>query len=422
MNPIPFHQTRVLQSQTKAMHPKVVAMEHQSHTTLVLEYEVDMLYHLLSLDLTSLPSLPLIEQQPDIKLSMRPLLLDFLLEVITMLNLNKSTFPLTVNLIDRYCSTRIVKKQHYQLLGLSCLWIATKFQDSKFKIPNLNDLKIICVNSYYNELFIEMEKHILKSLEWKISCSTFDSFIDIYCKILNINDYRVLMVANFFGDLFQFYPNIYFSYNSSQLGLISLLITLTTLNINDKSPMFVINTINSILHSDSFTLNGDLLKLIKESDLNKSTNFNILTHTQYHTLFNKLFFKNLIKILNNLPKSLKIKYNNKSIVNQLIPAIINNLSILVTPPQTPKVDQVNWPLTPISNIASPMIEKKFNYSPNFDNIKSSTNFDNIKSYSTNLINSINYLPNSPKKRSFDFDNCQIEKKIKPSSGFFIDTS
>lgn len=402
-------------------------MEYNSHANVVDEYQLDMLYHLLSLESSTLPSLPLIEQQPDIKLTMRPLLLDFLLEVITMLNLNKSTFPLCVNLIDCYCSIRIVKKQHYQLLGLSCLWIATKFQDSKFKIPNLNDLKIICVNSYYNELFIEMEKHVLESLNWKINCSTFDSFIDLFLNILlkncsnqemltilNSNLNKITALAYFFGDLFQFYPNIYFNYNSSQLAMISLFNSIITLKlpINNLS---IINFFQQILNSPDFKLCGDM-------------KFKIFLISQYNSLFDKSFYKNLIKILNNLPKSLKIKYyqsNGKftNLMNQLNPIILQNLSSLVEPPLTPKFNlhKSSWPLTPVSTIASPQ-----DFTP-----KDNLSLGSVTQSSTAATTPYSPSPYSPsfKKRSFhDFQDLinqssQLKRsKSRSSSSFYFDLS
>lgn len=418
VSPIPYQKTRMMQSNLKSLNARLLQMEFKCHSNLVLEYQMDVLYHLLSLESTSLPSLILIEQQPDIKLTMRPLLLDFLLEVITMLNLNKSTFPLCVNLIDRYCSTRIVKKQHYQLLGLSCLWIATKFQDSKFKIPNLNDLKIICVNSYYNELFIEMEKHILKSLDWKINCSTFDSFIDLYVNIITkncgnlelVNVFqanlpKIVVVANYFGDLFQFYPNIYFNYNSSQLAMISLFVAIITLKL-PINPVSIIKFFQDILSSEDFKLCGDEA-------------FKILSASQYHSLFNKSFYKNLIKILNNLPKSLKIKYFNgkTNLMAQLNPIISHNLTSLVEPPVSPIIhfNTSNWPLTPISNIASPQTIGEF--TPN-------ENLSSAATTRTSTAATTPYSPSSPqfKKRSFnDFQeliNQTTElKRVKSKSSF-----
>ncbi|RCK65036.1 G1/S-specific cyclin CLN3 [Candida viswanathii] len=377
-SPDAFHQVRMLQSLVKASNFKLQSMEFKCHSNNVCEYQLEMLHHLLAIESKTLPNLSLIEQQPEIKLGMRPLLLDFLMEVITILNLSRSTFPLTVNLIDRYCSTRIVKKQHYQLLGLTSLWISCKNLDSKFKVPTLNDLRKICVDSYYKELFVEMEKHILKSLEWVINSPTFDSFIDLYLNLLISNSsnpdvsntikkssHKLKLFSNYVGELFQFYPNIYYDYTSSQIALIAILISVLTLRI----PV----DLNSLLKF----YNGLVKTEMFQSNVNDGEEFDeILSVESFHSLFNKNFFKNMIKIIDNPPSSLKIKYfaeNGKYsvLMKQLVCQATNTLTSMVEPtPSTPKIsiklqqqyhhpgaiatdNIMSIPLTPVSNSTSP---------------------------------------------------------------------
>lgn len=381
-SPDAFYQVRMLQSLVKASNFKLQSMEFKCHSSNVCEYQLEMLHHLLTIESKTLPNLSLIEQQPEIKLGMRPLLLDFLMEVITILNLSRSTFPLTVNLIDRYCSTRIVKKQHYQLLGLTSLWISCKNLDSKFKVPTLNDLRKICVDSYYKELFVEMEKHILKSLEWVINSPTFDSFIDLYLNLLISNSsnldvsnsikkssHKLKLFSNYIGELFQFYPNIYYDYTSSQIALIAILISILTL----KIPVDLISLVkfyNGLVKTDIF-----------QSNVNDGEEFDeILSIDSFHSLFNKNFFKNMIKIIDNPPSSLKIKYfaehgKYSVLMKQLVSQATSTLTSMLEPtPTTPKISMkhhqhynhqqyqpgnivtdniMSIPLTPVSNSTSP---------------------------------------------------------------------
>lgn len=383
-SPDAFHQVRMMQSLIKASNFKLQSMEFRCHSNNVCEYQMEMLHHLLSVEAKTLPSLSLIEQQPEIKLGMRPLLLDFLMEVITILNLSRSTFPLTVNLIDRYCSTRIVKKQHYQLLGLTSLWISCKNLDSKFKVPTLNDLRKICVDSYYKELFVEMEKHILKSLEWVVNAPTFDAFIDLYSNLLISNSsnfevaniikkssHKIKLFSNYIGELFQFYPNIYYDYTSSQIALIAILITVLTLKI-PVDLISLLNFYNGLVKTEMFKSNV-------EQDAEDQFE-EILSVDSFKSLFNKSFFKNLIKIIDNPPSSLKIKYfaeNGKYsvLMKQLVITASNTLKCILDPvPTTPKANSfvkhqqqqhhyhprppmsINTsmiPLTPVSNSTSP---------------------------------------------------------------------
>ncbi|EGV64375.1 hypothetical protein PSN45_003762 [Yamadazyma tenuis] len=368
-----FHQIRLSNSSFKAANFNLQLLEFKSHSNVIKEYRIDMFNHLLSLESSTLPNLSLIQQQPEINLKMRPLLLDFLLDVINKLGLSKSTFPCTVNLIDRYCSTRIVKKQHYQLLGLTCLWISCKNLDSKYKIPNLSDLSKMCCNCYDKKLFLEMENHLLKSLGWVVSVPTFDSFIDLYLNLVTtfnnvsnqvLNDLKVLSL--YICELIQFYPNIYFNYNTSLMSLTSLVISIKILNLN-----FNLNEFLKLLNS-----------LIDVDDLNDSDSDTKTTDPVEHFTYSKFsnLSKLLVKILKCPPPSLKLKYfNENSKFIKLMEKLINFTNVSLEP-MTPKSTS-KLPPTPNSSNISPINEV-------LDNI-------NLKNFKSS--NQINCLPspNSP---------------------------
>lgn len=235
-SPDPFHPTRVAHASLKANNLPLQLAEYNAHKVHVDEYKLDMFHHLVELETRTRPNLLLIQQQPEINLRMRPLLLDFLMDVIHKLNLSKSTFPLTVNIIDRYCLVCIVNKQHYQLLGLTALWIACKSLDSKFRVPLLADLCKYCCHCYDKKLFLEMEKHVLKLLGWCVDVPTFDALVDIYIHTLApsaflagsrnpnkvCNELKVL--ALYVCELVLFYPNIHFNYTVPRVALVAVVL------------------------------------------------------------------------------------------------------------------------------------------------------------------------------------------------------
>ncbi|SGZ54896.1 CIC11C00000005674 [Sungouiella intermedia] len=294
-SPDMFHNVRVSQASYKASQINVQLSEYAAHKLLVDEYKEDMYMHLLALEHKTRPNLYLIQQQPEINLRMRPLLLDFLMDVIHKLNLSKSTFPLTVNIIDRYCSVRIVKKQHYQLLGLTALWIACKNLDSKFRIPTLNDLCKYCCHCYDKKLFLEMENHVLKSLGWQVDAPTFDAFIDMYIHTLaqspflagSRNPHKVCndvkVVAIYICELIQFYPNIYFNYTSPKIALLSVSFACMIREVGDRA--FDVAAFLSLVASTSAEV------ILSQSEFDQA-------------------FALLIKVLKCPPPSLKTKYFN----------------------------------------------------------------------------------------------------------------
>lgn len=121
----------------------------------------------------------MIDTQPEIEWKMRPYLLDFLTRSHLSLRLNHETLFLAINIIDRYASQRIVFVRHYQLLGATALWIASKYQDKKSRVSTLEELKVLCSNAYDSTMFTQMELHILNTLEWSIGHPTIDLFVDM---------------------------------------------------------------------------------------------------------------------------------------------------------------------------------------------------------------------------------------------------
>lgn len=110
---------------------------------------------------------------------MRPFLLDFLIEAHSFFHLLPETLFLAVNLLDRYCSRRIVYKRHYQLVGCAALLIAAKYGDKKERVPTIRELKSMCCSLYDEDMFTQMEWHVLNTLDWIIGAPTVDGFIQI---------------------------------------------------------------------------------------------------------------------------------------------------------------------------------------------------------------------------------------------------
>ena len=110
---------------------------------------------------------------------MRPYLLDFLTEAHSAFGLLPETLFLTINVLDRYCSRRVVYKKHYQLVGCCALLIASKYGDRKDRVPTIKELKAMCCGLYEDEMFTQMEWHVLVTVDWLIGHPTIDSFLQL---------------------------------------------------------------------------------------------------------------------------------------------------------------------------------------------------------------------------------------------------
>jgi hypothetical protein len=141
-----------------------------------------------------------IDIQQEIQWFMRPYLIDFLIEAHAAFQLLPETLFLAVNLLDRYCSRRVVYKRHYQLVGCAALLIAAKYGDKKERVPMIKELKSMCCSLYDEEMFTQMEWHVLNTLDWVIGHPTVDTWMQLSLKETN-DDLEVEHMALYLSEI-----------------------------------------------------------------------------------------------------------------------------------------------------------------------------------------------------------------------------
>ena len=141
------------------------------------EYQGDTLEHMSQMEKQTMPTVELMDVQPELHWFMRPYLVDFLIEIHQTFRLRSETLYLTMNIVDRYVSKRIVYKRHYQLVGCAALLIAAKFEDSKDRVPTVQELSQMCCNAYDTSAFTQMEGHVLSTIDWSIGHPTAEAWL-----------------------------------------------------------------------------------------------------------------------------------------------------------------------------------------------------------------------------------------------------
>ena len=63
-------------------------------------------------------------------------------------------------MIDRVLQEVNVPKSRLQLLGITSLWIASKYEET-YNVPKITDIVYVCDNAYNKEDVLEMEGFIL---------------------------------------------------------------------------------------------------------------------------------------------------------------------------------------------------------------------------------------------------------------------
>ncbi|KAF8525065.1 cyclin [Hysterangium stoloniferum] len=169
------------------------------------EYRYDVLRYMHDMEQCTMSSATSMDQQPEIRWHMRPQLVDFLVEVHLTFHLRPETLYLTLNIVDRYVSRRVVYKKHYQLVGCAALWIAAKFEDAKERVPTVHDLVQICHKAYDASAFIQMEHHVLHTIQWIVGHPTAEAWLRLACCESVVEDTKTQNVARFLMEITLFY-------------------------------------------------------------------------------------------------------------------------------------------------------------------------------------------------------------------------
>lgn len=118
--------------------------------------------------------------QTDVNEQMRAILIDWLVEVAEEYNLRSDTLYLTVNLVDRYLAKEKVERGILQLVGITAMLIASKYQE--IYPPSINKFVYISDNTYTAEQVIRMEERMLNVLEFNLTVVTAKCFLRRFVK------------------------------------------------------------------------------------------------------------------------------------------------------------------------------------------------------------------------------------------------
>ncbi|MBA0693475.1 hypothetical protein Goari_003847 [Gossypium aridum] len=125
--------------------------------------------------------------QKDVRMSMRGVLVDWLVEVAEEHKLVSDTLYMTVSYIDRFLSLNPLNRQRLQLLGVSSMLIASKYEE--ITPPNVEDFCSMTDNAYTKDEVVKMEADILKSLKFELGNPTVKTFLRRFTRVAQ-EDYK----------------------------------------------------------------------------------------------------------------------------------------------------------------------------------------------------------------------------------------
>lgn len=129
-------------------------------------------------ELVNMPDPNYMDGQQQVNAKMRGILIDWLVDVHRKYKLRAETLFLAVHLIDRYLEIQATARKHLQLVGVSALLIAAKFEE--VYPPQIKDLVYVTDKAYTREDILQCEVCILKALNFKICHPTAMHFLERY--------------------------------------------------------------------------------------------------------------------------------------------------------------------------------------------------------------------------------------------------
>lgn len=133
---------------------------------MVSEYVVDVCKYWKEIEVATLPNAEYMDAQSEITWDQRGILVDWLIQVHMRFNLLPESLYLTINLMDRFLSSRPISLNKLQLVGLACFFIATKYEETC--APSVTEIVFLSDNQYTVAEVLKAEMYILRILNWDL--------------------------------------------------------------------------------------------------------------------------------------------------------------------------------------------------------------------------------------------------------------
>ncbi|KAL7417129.1 cyclin-like protein [Mrakia frigida] len=142
-------------------------------TTMVAEYAEDIFAYMEELELKTMPNPRYMESQTEIEWSMRTTLIDWLLQVHLRYHMLPETLWIAVNIVDRFLSVRVVSLVKLQLVGVTAMFIAAKYEE--ILAPSVDEFVYMTENGYTKDEILKGERIVLQTLDFNVSsyCSPY---------------------------------------------------------------------------------------------------------------------------------------------------------------------------------------------------------------------------------------------------------
>ena len=196
--------------------------------------------------------------QKSINDKMRAILVDWLIDVHFRFDMKKKTLFNCIYIIDAFLSKNLIDRKYLQLLGMAALLISCK--ETEIMYPSLNSFLALSDFSYYLQELTNMERFVIKILDFDILAPTAEEFYAINAEYFKFGEKQ-----RFFGEYFLDASLIDYNllkYNQSTIAVACGYIVMKFFNLNGVHSLLK-NTGDNIKQIDVKNCARDLCFLVK---------------------------------------------------------------------------------------------------------------------------------------------------------------
>lgn len=165
---------------------------------MVAEYVNDIFEYMKELEIVNMPSGDYMTLQKDINWDVRAILVDWLVDIHAKFRLLPETLYLAVNIIDRFLSRRTISLSKLQLVGVSAMFIASKYEE--VLCPSIQNFFYLADGGYTDVEILQAERYMLKVLDFSLSYANPMNFLRRISKADNY-DIQTRTVAKYFMEI-----------------------------------------------------------------------------------------------------------------------------------------------------------------------------------------------------------------------------
>lgn len=167
---------------------------------LVAEYASEIFGHLYDAEVTTMGDpFYALNQQHEVSWKMRSVLVDWVIEIHYLFGLLPETLFLAVNIIDRFLSLRTVVLGKLQLVGITALFIATKFEE--MTCPSMQDFLFMTDKAVKDDELIKAERFVLQVLDFHLCYPNPLNFLRRICTEEMRCDIHTRTLAKYFMEI-----------------------------------------------------------------------------------------------------------------------------------------------------------------------------------------------------------------------------